>query len=216
MVKPHTVSKIEIGTERASLHFNEGKPISVRLIAGADGRRSICREAAEIGSKEWAYEQKAIATSFGHASAHENISMELHRKAGSVTTVPLTDPHASSLIWVGTTEEIDALMRLGEASFAAELAQRLGGILGKIDEVGPRASISRRGADRRQHGRRPHRADRRGGACAPADRRARPQSRLPRRGGARRLRQAERERQAAIPAHRNCSTPTRIRGNSMC
>jgi 2-octaprenyl-6-methoxyphenol hydroxylase len=142
MVKPHTVSRIEIGTERASLYFNEGKPISVRLIAGADGRRSICREAAGIGSKEWAYAQKAIATSFGHASAHENISMELHRKAGSVTTVPLTDPHASSLIWVGTTVEIDALMRLSQSSFAAELAQRLGGILGKIDEAGPRGAFA--------------------------------------------------------------------------
>ena len=126
------------------MHLSDGTPIAARLIAGADGRRSICRAAAGIGSKEWRYEQKAIATSFGHASAHENISMELHRKAGSVTTVPLTDPQASSLIWVGTTEEIDALMRLSETSFAAELAQRLGGILGKIDEAGPRGALPSR------------------------------------------------------------------------
>ena len=141
VVMPHTVSRIEIGADRALLHLSDGAPIAARLIAGADGRRSICREAAGIGTKEWAYEQKAIATSFGHARAHENVSMELHRKAGSVTTVPLPDAHASSLIWVGTTEEIDALMRLDEASFAAELAHRLGGILGKIDEIGPRAAF---------------------------------------------------------------------------
>ncbi len=107
MVTPSTVSKIDIGADNAALHLSEGNSISVRLIAGADGRRSICREAAKIGTKEWAYEQKAIATSFGHARAHENVSMELHRKAGSVTSVPLTDPHASSLIWVGATDEID-------------------------------------------------------------------------------------------------------------
>jgi len=141
LVKPQTVSSIEIDADGALLHLSDGTQISPRLIAGADGRRSICREAAGIGSKAWRYDQKAIATRFGHASAHENISMELHRKAGSVTTVPLTDPQTSSLIWVGTTEDIDALMRLGETSFEAELAQRLGGILGKIADVGPRAAF---------------------------------------------------------------------------
>jgi 2-octaprenyl-6-methoxyphenol hydroxylase len=138
-VVPQSVDRIEIGAKAASVHCSAGASIVARLIAGADGRRSICREAAGIGTKEWAYEQKAIATSFGHARAHENISTELHRKAGSVTTVPLTDPHASSLIWVGSTGEIEALMRLDEASFGKELRQRLGDVLGNIDEVGPRA-----------------------------------------------------------------------------
>lgn len=141
MVTPSTVSKIDIGADNASLHLSEGNSISVRLIAGADGRRSICRVAAKIATKEWAYEQKAIATSFGHARTHENVSMELHRKAGSVTSVPLTDQHASSLIWVGATDEIDGLMRLSEAAFAVELGKRLGGVLGGIDVVGPRASF---------------------------------------------------------------------------
>ena len=139
VVTPHTVAKIEIGKEKASLQLSEGSPIEARLIAGADGRRSICRTAAGIGIKEWHYEQKAIATSFSHAHAHENVSIELHRKAGSMTTVPLTDANASSLIWVGATDDIDGLMRLDETSFEAELVRRLGGILGKIDKVGPHA-----------------------------------------------------------------------------
>jgi 2-octaprenyl-6-methoxyphenol hydroxylase len=138
---PESVDRIEISPKAALVHCAAGASIEARLIAGADGRRSICREAAKIGTKEWAYEQKAIATSFSHVRAHDNISTELHRKAGSVTSVPLTDPHASSLIWVGSTGEIDALMRLGEASFGTELAQRLGGVLGKINEVGPRAAF---------------------------------------------------------------------------
>ena len=140
-VVPESVGKIEIGPKATLVHCADGTSIEARLIAGADGRRSICRETEKIGIKEWAYEQKAIATSFSHTRAHDDISTELHRKAGSVTSVPLTDPHASSLIWVGSTGEIDALMRLGEASFGTELAQRLGGVLGKINEVGPRAAF---------------------------------------------------------------------------
>ena len=140
-VVPQSVDRIEIGPKTALVHCASETSIKARLIAGADGRRSICREAAKIGTKEWAYNQKAIATSFTHARAHDNVSTELHRKAGSVTTVPLVDPRASSLIWVGNTGEIDALMRLDEASFRTELAQRLGGVLGKIGEVGPRAAF---------------------------------------------------------------------------
>jgi 2-octaprenyl-6-methoxyphenol hydroxylase len=140
-VVPESVDRNGIGPKAAVVYCADGKSIEARLIAGADGRRSICRGAAKIGTQEWAYEQKAIATSFGHARAHENVSTELHRKAGSFTTVPLTGPHQSSLIWVGTTAEIDALMALSEASFARELTQRLGGVLGKIDEVGPRAAF---------------------------------------------------------------------------
>jgi 2-octaprenyl-6-methoxyphenol hydroxylase len=140
-VKPMTVSRIEIGSECVVLHVDNTTPIATRLVVGADGRRSICRQAARIGSKEWRYDQKAIATRFGHVKSHDNVSTELHRAAGSVTTVPLTDPHASSLIWVGTIEEIDGLMRLNEASFAGELARRLGGALGEIKDIGLRAAF---------------------------------------------------------------------------
>jgi 2-octaprenyl-6-methoxyphenol hydroxylase len=140
-VVPESVDRIEIDPKVALVHCAAGTSIEARLIAGADGRRSICRQAAKIGAKEWAYEQKAIAASFTHTRAHENVSTELHRKAGSVTSVPLPDLHASSLIWVGTSNEIDGLMRLDEASFVTELSKRLGGVLGKVDEVGPRASF---------------------------------------------------------------------------
>ena len=67
------------------------------------------------------------------------VSTELHRRGGSVTTVPLTDPLASSLIWVGGTAEIAALMLLDATGFGAALAKRLDGMLGAVGEVGSRA-----------------------------------------------------------------------------
>ena len=71
--------------------------------------------------------------------AHRGVSIELHRQGGSVTTVPLTDAFASSVIWVGETAEIDALMRLDAKGFETALAGRLDGLLGHIGEIGARA-----------------------------------------------------------------------------
>ena len=70
---------------------------------------------------------------------HRGVSIELHRKGGSVTTVPLTDAFASSVIWVGESAEIDGLMRLDAKGFETALAGRLDGLLGRIGEIGARA-----------------------------------------------------------------------------
>ena len=173
---------------RPSSRLSEGSQLAARLVAGADGRHSICRTSAGIGVTERRYDKSAIATSFRHTLPHRNVSTELHQERGSVTTVPLPDPHASSLIWVGSLAEIAALMRRDEAGFGDALAERLDGLLGAISDIGARAEFPVAGliADRLAAKRTV--AARRGGAHSAADRRARAQSRLARRGCARRLR----------------------------
>jgi 2-octaprenyl-6-methoxyphenol hydroxylase len=53
--------------------------------------------------------------------------------------VPLTEARASSLIWVGETVEMEAMMRLDAKGFETALADRLDGVLGRIAEIGARA-----------------------------------------------------------------------------
>jgi 2-octaprenyl-6-methoxyphenol hydroxylase len=136
-----TVTDIAIEPRQALLSFGETTPLACRLVAGADGRRSICRASAGIGAVEHRYDQAAIATSFRHALPHRNVSNELHQEDGSVTTVPLTDALASSLIWVGTPAEITTLMRRDAEGFAEALSERLGGLLGAISGIGARSEF---------------------------------------------------------------------------
>ncbi|MGH6832313.1 MAG: FAD-dependent monooxygenase, partial [Methyloceanibacter sp.] len=56
-------------------------------------------------------------------------------------TVPLPDPNASSLIWVGPLPEITGLMRRDEEGFADALSERLSGLLGLVSDVGTRAEF---------------------------------------------------------------------------
>jgi len=144
------VTAIAIEGEKAKLSLDRGTSVSARLVAGADGRRSICRMSAGISVSERRYDQSAIATSFRHTLPHRNVSTELHREHGSVTTVPLTDGYASSLIWVGSSPEVTQLMRRDEAGFIEALSERLGDILGELSGLGARAAfpIARLSADR--------------------------------------------------------------------
>jgi len=140
-VIPASVARITIEQDKAALTLSDGSPLAVRLVAGADGRRSICRTSAGIAVTERRYDQVAIATFFHHTLPHRNVSTELHKEDGSVTTVPLPDPCASSLIWIGPVAEIAYLMRREEEDFGDALSERLGGWLGAISQVGTRAEF---------------------------------------------------------------------------
>jgi 2-octaprenyl-6-methoxyphenol hydroxylase len=140
-VVPASVTAIAVEGNKAVLALGDETKLAARLVAGADGRRSICRVCAGIEVTERRYDQAAIATSFHHTIPHRNVSTELHREQCSVTTVPLHDPHSSSLIWVGSLVEIAALMRRDEAGFGDALAERLDGLLGAISAIGPRAEF---------------------------------------------------------------------------
>ncbi|MGH6865337.1 MAG: FAD-dependent monooxygenase [Methyloceanibacter sp.] len=129
------------GRSEASLVLADGGQVVARLVAGSDGRRSICRTAAGIDATEWRYDQAALASGFRHTLAHDGVSIELHREAGSITTVPLPDPHASSLIWVGPAAEIGTLMADDREHFTVHLQNRLGDVLGTVSAISARASF---------------------------------------------------------------------------
>lgn len=138
-LQPSNVERIELTPNHAVLSLKQGNQIMARLVVGADGRHSICRNEAGIRVSERRTDQAAIATSFDHAEPHRGVSTELHRRGGSVTTVPLTDSCASSVIWVGERVEIDGLMGLDATRFGHALGERLDGLLGRIGAVGARA-----------------------------------------------------------------------------
>ena len=155
------------------LDCTDGSVVAARLVMAADGRRSLCREAAGIEVSEWRYDQGAIASSFRHARAHEGVAIELHREGSSFTTVPLPDPRASALILVGSASDIASLMERDDERFAEELADRLDGLLGQIESVGPRASFPVAGLTAKSLCRAAHRSGRRGWTHPAADRSAR-------------------------------------------
>ncbi|MFM9847432.1 MAG: UbiH/UbiF family hydroxylase [Hyphomicrobiaceae bacterium] len=132
--------------------LSDGQSLRAALVAAADGRGSTIRAHAGITHRAWSYPQSALATKFQHSRAHACISTEFHRAAGPLTTVPLSGT-SSSLVWVERPEEAARLKNLTPDLFAAELEQRLQGLLGSISQIGPRSVFPLSGltADRLAH-----------------------------------------------------------------
>ncbi len=114
-----------------------GDPVRADLVVGADGRSSVVRAAAGIPVSHLSYGQTAIAVAFGHAEAHRDTSIELHRPGGAFTMVPLPG-RRSSLVWVERDHEAERLMALGEDGFALELEARVRPWLGTVHGIGGR------------------------------------------------------------------------------
>ena len=138
------VAGIAIDADTARMMLDSGatyRPgLCARLVAAADGRGSLCRAAAGIGTRTWTHDQAALVTSFTHGRPHHDISTELHRRGGPLTVVPLPG-RASSLVWVDRPAPIAALAALDDAGFRASLEGRLQGLLGSLGEIAPRRAF---------------------------------------------------------------------------
>ena len=114
-----------------------GKTLSVRLVVGADGRHSLCREAAGISVSARDLHQAALTFNVGHTRPHKNISTEFHTPQGPCVFVPLPGERCS-VVWVANPREAERLRGLGgdELSDAAERQSH--SILGRMTVEGGR------------------------------------------------------------------------------
>lgn len=112
----------------------------VELVIAADGRRSICRRAAGIGSVRRTFSQTALVLNLRHARPHHAVSTEFHTETGPFTLVPLPG-NRSSLVCVVTPEQADELASLQEDALSREIERRAHSILGRMDVDGPHAAF---------------------------------------------------------------------------
>lgn len=123
-----------------AIELAEGSSLEARLVAAADGRNSICRQGAGIEIEKSGYEQTAVTCIFDHSRPHDGVSTEFHRLAGPCTVVPMPG-QSSSLVWVERPAVAERLMSYDDTAFTRILEQRLGGLLGLVSNVSPRAAF---------------------------------------------------------------------------
>jgi len=114
-----------------SVSLESGETLRAPLAIGADGRHSLCREAAGIGLDTRDYPQAALTLSFKHSRPHRDTSTEFHTPSGPFTLVPLPGLR-SSLVWVLEPHRAEELAMLDDATLADEIERAAHSILGKI------------------------------------------------------------------------------------
>ena len=104
----------------------------VRLVIGADGRRSLCRTAAGIGTTQRAYPQTALTLNLAHARSHDDTSTEFHTESGPFTLVPLPG-RRSSLVCVLDPAHAAELAAMNDAELSREIERRAHSLLGTMN-----------------------------------------------------------------------------------
>jgi len=114
-----------------AIRTGQGKSLSSRLVIGADGRQSPCREAAGIDIKRRELNQAALTFNISHSRPHRNISTEFHTPEGPCVFVPLPGDR-SSVVWVATPKEAERLIALSDSELSEAAETQSHSILGRI------------------------------------------------------------------------------------
>ena len=123
-----TVSPAEA---EVTIRTHEGKSLSARLVAGADGRQSLCREAAGIAVTRRDLKQAALTFNVSHSRPHRNISTEFHTPQGPCVFVPLPGDR-SSIVWVAAPKEAERLKSLSDDELSQAAETQSHSILGRL------------------------------------------------------------------------------------
>jgi len=113
------------------IRLSGANAVSARLVVGADGRHSLCREAAGIAVNRRDLKQSALTFNISHSRPHKNISTEFHTPQGPCVFVPLPE-NRCSVVWVSLPQEAERLMALSDEALSEAAEKQSHSILGRI------------------------------------------------------------------------------------
>lgn len=126
------VVAVDPGDEAVRVTLKNGETFQAPLVIGADGRHSLCREAAGIQVDTRDYPQVALTVCLKHSRPHRDSSTEFHTPSGPFTLVPLPGQR-SSLVWALDPHRADEIAELDDDALSLEIEHASHSILGKIE-----------------------------------------------------------------------------------
>jgi len=137
MIQPMSVSAIERDPAGATVTLADGAKLRAPLLVGTDGRRSFVRGAVGIRTIGWDYPVTAIVATIAHGKPHDAVAHEFFLPNGPFAILPLKG-NRSNIVWAEPRAAAEALLKMNEPDFLAELGKRFGTFLGELSLEGPR------------------------------------------------------------------------------
>jgi 2-octaprenyl-6-methoxyphenol hydroxylase len=134
---PASVASVKTDGFGATVTLNTGDVLKAPLVVGAEGRGSVVRRAAGIGTVGWGYGQSGVVATVRLGRPHGGVAHEYFLPGGPFAILPLTDQRAS-LVWTETTRRAEALKTASDEAFNSHLMRRFGEFLDGATPEGPR------------------------------------------------------------------------------
>jgi len=143
LVCPTTITGLRRTPDGQALALADGRHLHGRLLVAADGRDSLIRDLAQIPTRGWDYDQRAIVATVSPAQWHQETAWQRFLPAGPLALLPLADGRCS-IVWSAGGSRADELLALDDAAFSDALTEASEHRLGQIRVAGPRAAVALR------------------------------------------------------------------------
>ncbi len=127
-------------TDRIDVHLRGEGILGARLLVAADGARSPLRERAGIPVREHPYHASGVVATVLTAFPHQDTAWQRFDHSDILAFLPLSDGRCS-IVWSQPDYAAESVLALDDAAFSQVLSEALGGRLGAIESVSPRAAF---------------------------------------------------------------------------
>jgi 2-octaprenyl-6-methoxyphenol hydroxylase len=131
--------QLAIDTQQSGASSAAPELLAARLVVAADGAHSLVRAAAGIAAVVEDYDQVAVVVHLSTDRPATGIAYERFTATGPLAVLPLADGRYT-VVWTLRPERAQQVLALDGAAFVAELQRGFGWRIGRVRQVGARAS----------------------------------------------------------------------------
>lgn len=135
--RPARITAIAQADTHNLLQLADGRKLESKLLVLAEGGDSPTRQLAGFVCQIEPYQQSALIANIAIASPHQHIAYERFTSTGPLALLPLSRQRYS-LVWTLDPASAEAMLKLDEAAFLAQLQQAFGYSAGVFTSVGQR------------------------------------------------------------------------------
>ena len=129
VLAPARVAGLQIGPKGVVVRLEDGRTLEAPLVVGSDGRGSLVRREAGIGTVGWPYPEVGVVATVKLSRPHNGVAHEHFLPSGPFAILPLTEDRAS-LVWTEKAARGRALAAARSEVFHAHLNRRFGDFVG--------------------------------------------------------------------------------------
>ncbi len=134
-----SVEQVQRSDDAVRLELSSGEFVEGKLLVSADGAVSTCCHQIGIELSEHDFEQVAVIANITTQVPHNGCAFERFTQSGPVALLPMSQGRMS-LVWCLKPDQAQQVSEYNDKQFLSELQHAFGWRLGKLEQVGQRAS----------------------------------------------------------------------------